>query len=76
LITTCDFIVTIFDIGERIDPNSSIKNLPSKSHFLDLDEKEVESVNKGGRKINKHVELWAKNVFDGWKIFHGLDTTR
>jgi hypothetical protein len=65
LITTCDFIVTIYDIGERTDPNFSIRDLPSKSHFLDLDEKEVKSVNKGGRKINKHVELWAKNVFDG-----------
>jgi hypothetical protein len=22
-----------------------------------------------------HVELWVRNAFDEWKIFHGLDTT-
>jgi hypothetical protein len=31
---------------------------------------------KGGRRINKHVELWVKDAFDEWKIFHGLDITR
>jgi hypothetical protein len=31
---------------------------------LDLDEREVENVNKRGWKISKHVELWARNAFD------------
>jgi len=26
--------------------------------------KELENVNKGGRRVNKHVEMWANNPFD------------
>jgi hypothetical protein len=35
----------------------------SKSWFLEID-KEMKNVNKGGQKVSKQIELWAKNVFD------------
>jgi hypothetical protein len=53
-----------YDVGERTNNDSHINDLPLKSHFLDLDEREVENVNKGGRRISKHVELWARSAFD------------
>jgi uncharacterized protein YkvS len=52
------------NVGERINQNSLVRDLPLKSHFLDLDDKEVENVNKGGWRINKHAKLWARNAFD------------
>ncbi len=64
-----------YETKEGIEPNSPIKDPILKNWFLDLDEKEVDNVNKGGRRINKHVELWAKNAFDEWKVFRGFDTT-
>jgi hypothetical protein len=36
----------------------------------------LKNVNKGGQKVTKHIELWAKNVFDEWKLFCGFDTTK
>jgi hypothetical protein len=35
-----------------------------KSHFFDIDEKNMNNLNKGGWKVSKHVELWARNAFD------------
>ncbi len=35
-------------------------------------EKEIENINKGGCQASKHVELWARNVFDEWWVFHGF----
>jgi hypothetical protein len=26
--------------------------------------------------VNKNVELWAINVFNEWRLFHGFDTTK
>lgn len=72
---TCDFMVFGSKPREGTNLKSSIKDV-LKSYFLDLNEKEVENVNKGSRKINKHVELWVKNAFDQWNFFHGFDTTR
>jgi hypothetical protein len=37
-----------YDVGERTNHDSHINDFPPKSHFLDLDEREVENVNKGG----------------------------
>jgi hypothetical protein len=34
-----------------------------------MDEKEIENINKGGCQASKHVELWARNVFDEWRVF-------
>jgi hypothetical protein len=53
-----------FNVGERTNHNSHVKDFLPNSHFLDLDEREVENVNKGGWRINKHVELWVRNAFD------------
>jgi hypothetical protein len=47
LIVNWLLLVTRFDVGERTNPNSLIKDLLPKSCFLDLDEREVENVNKG-----------------------------
>jgi hypothetical protein len=30
----------------------------------------------GGRKVSKHVELWAKNAFDELRQFRGFDITK
>jgi hypothetical protein len=37
--------------------------------FLEVNERELENINKGGCRTNKHVELWVKNAFDEWKNF-------
>jgi len=34
--------------------------------------KEMKNVYKGGQKVNKHVEVQAKSVFDEWRFFCGL----
>jgi hypothetical protein len=39
----------------------NVKDSIPKSHILDLDEKEIEHVNKKGCKTSKHVESWARN---------------
>jgi hypothetical protein len=39
------------------------------SLFLEVDERKLENLNKGGCRTNKHVELWAKNAFDEWRNF-------
>jgi hypothetical protein len=53
-----------YDVGERTNHDSPINDLPLKSCFLDLGEREVENVNKRGHRISNHVELWARNAFD------------
>jgi hypothetical protein len=45
------------NVGERTNRNFPIRDPFLKSHFLDLDEREVENINKGCWKINKHAEL-------------------
>ncbi len=60
--------------GTKLDTH--VKDLVLKSWFLDLDEKEVDNVNKGGQRVNKHIELWAKNAFDEWRPLCGFDITR
>jgi hypothetical protein len=60
---------------EGIDLKSPIRHA-LKSHFLDLNEKEVENVNKGSQRISNDVKLWVKNAFDEWNFFCNLDTTR
>lgn len=64
-----------FEAREEIKLNSPINAPISNNQFLDIGEKEVDNVNKGGQRINKHAELWAKNAFDKWKVFRGFDTT-
>jgi hypothetical protein len=50
-------MVTRFNVWERTNLHTPIRDLPLKSCFLDLDEKEVEKVNERGQRINKHVKL-------------------
>jgi hypothetical protein len=26
--------------------------------------------------MSKHIELWAMNVFNEWRLFHGFDTIK
>jgi hypothetical protein len=33
----------------------------------------MENVNKRGWRMRMHEELWAKIVFDEWRMFHGYD---
>jgi len=42
-----------FEFGEGTNPKFLIKDLVLKSHIPDLDEKEVENVNKGGCRASK-----------------------
>jgi hypothetical protein len=55
---------------------SPIREPIMKSRFFDLDDKEVENVNLGGRRVSKHAEVWAKNAFDKWKQLRGFDMTK
>jgi len=36
---------------------------------MDIDENELEIVNKGNQQLNKHSRIWAKNVFDALHEF-------
>jgi predicted nucleic-acid-binding Zn-ribbon protein len=47
-----------------------------KCRFLNIDEKSLQNVNKGGQRINKHVKMWAKNAFDKWWELWGFDTKK
>lgn len=77
-IVTCDHVMVYvaFDCGDGTNLDSLVKDPILKSHFLAIDEKELENVNKDGRKINKHVELWTKNAFDEWKVFCGFNISK
>jgi hypothetical protein len=44
-----------------------------KSCFLDIDDNEMENVNKRGWRVRMHAKLWVKNVFDEWRLFCGYD---
>ncbi len=43
---------------------------------MDLDEKEVDNVNKDGHRISKHIKLWMNNAFDEWRVFRDIDITK
>jgi hypothetical protein len=40
---------------------------------MDIDENELQIVNKGNQRLNKHSEIWARNAFDAWHEFRGFD---
>ncbi len=64
------------DVGYGTNLESPLIELLLKSRFLVIDDKELENVNKGGWRVSKHVELWAKNAFDKWRIFCAFDTNK
>lgn len=33
----------------------------------------MENVNKGVHRGSKHIELWARNALDEWRMSHGFD---
>jgi hypothetical protein len=49
-------VVSGSESRKGIDPKSPIRDV-SKSYFLDFNKKEVENVDKGNQRVNKHVEL-------------------
>jgi hypothetical protein len=44
-------------------------NVCLKVLFMDIDEDELQIVNKGNRQLNKHSKIWAKNAFDALHEF-------
>ncbi len=40
---------------------------------MDIDEDELQIVDKGDRQLNKHFEIWARNALDAWHEFQGFD---
>jgi len=63
-----------FNVVERTNCEYLIMEPILKSQFLDIDDKEMGNVNKGGRRMGKHAKLWVKNAFDEWRLFCGFDT--
>jgi hypothetical protein len=47
-----------------------------KSQFFEMNDKELENVNKGSSKVSKHVKIRAMNVFNEWRPFRGFDSMR
>jgi len=37
--------------------------------FLEVDEKKLNNVNRGGHRDSKHTKVWANNTFDKLRIF-------
>jgi len=38
-----------------------------RSHFLEVDDRELKNVNIDSCRSSKHVKIWAKNAFDEWR---------
>jgi hypothetical protein len=49
-------MIFLSKVGKGINLDSIIKYIILNSHFLDLHEKEVENVNRGGWKVSKHAK--------------------
>ncbi len=43
---------------------------------MNIDQDELEIVDKGDRQLNKHSKIWAKNAFDALHEFWGFDTKK
>jgi hypothetical protein len=41
-----------------------VSEFSTKPQFLETNETKLNNVDKGGCKVNKHVEFWANNSFD------------
>jgi hypothetical protein len=65
-----------FKITRRINCEFHVRKPILKFWFIDIGDKKMENVNKGGQKLSKYTKLWAKNAFDEWKLFHGFNTMR
>jgi hypothetical protein len=61
-----------FEVGEGIEFDSLVRDLILKIWFLDLDEKEVDNVIKGDRRVSKLGP--RMHLMNG--VFHSFDKTR
>jgi hypothetical protein len=52
---SCDPMLSRFEVGEGMELDYLVRVFVPKSWFLDVDEKEVDNVNKGGWRITKIV---------------------
>jgi hypothetical protein len=59
------FNFPIYPIGSKVC---------QRSHFLEVDNRELEDVNMGSHRSNKDVEIEAKNTFNEWRWFHAYET--
>ncbi len=57
------------NIFEGVECESLIKEPLLKSHFLNIDKKEIENMNKGGWKTHNHVELERRMHLMNGKCF-------
>jgi hypothetical protein len=53
IFNSSDPMLSRFEVGEGMDLNYLVRDLVPKSWFLDIDEKEVDNVNKSSWRINK-----------------------
>lgn len=65
-------IATTNDSCVIIDDEYVPHKVLSKSRFLEINEKELDNVNKGGCNANKHSKVWAKNAFDVKQKFEDI----
>jgi len=64
------------EVGERTDYEYPDREPIPKSWFFEIDDKELENVNKRGQRMSKHVKLWAMNAFNEWRLFHGFNMAK
>jgi len=64
------------EVAKRTNHESLVKEPIPNFQFLKTNYKELENVDKGGLRVSKYVKLWAMNVFNEWRLFHGFDTTK
>jgi hypothetical protein len=57
-------VIVDYNVFVTIDCDFLISEVFSMFHFLNVSERKLKNVNKGGHKANKHVELWAMNAFE------------
>ena len=51
-----------------------LKQKKLSDRFGEINPEEVRNVDAGGRRRSKATEIWARNAFDDWRVFRGLDT--
>jgi hypothetical protein len=60
----------VFILFNYDSPSSEVL---SNGQFLEIDEVELNNINKGMHRANRHVELWVKYVFNELRKFQGYD---
>jgi hypothetical protein len=65
-------MTSAFEICEGINLVFLIRELVLKCHYFKINKKEMENVNKGGKRVNKHNEQWVKNALVNGEPSMGL----